>query len=165
MSWEIVIWFSNPFFINIKIKSSQPKIAQTERVPTKDELRKILSVADVRARAAIGLMAFFGLRPEVLGNYRGTDGLKVRDIPELEIGSRVEFVRVPAMVIVRANLSKAGHQYFTFLGEEGCEYLEDYLNYRLKQGEILTENSPIIAPKPLSRRDRPQTWVRSLEKQ
>jgi len=67
-----------------------------------------------------------------LGNYRGTDGLKVRDIPELEIyGSKVEFVRVPAMVIVRANLSKAGHQYFTFLGE-GCEYLEDYLNYRLK---------------------------------
>ncbi len=141
--------------INIKMKSSQPKVAQTERVPTKDELRKILSVADIRAKVAIGLMAFSGLRPEVIGNYRGTDGLKVRDIPDLKIyGSKVEFVRVPAMVIVRPNLNKAGHQYFTFLGEEGCEYLKDYLNYRLRQGEILTENSPIIAPKPLSRRDQ-----------
>jgi len=42
--------------INIKIKFSQPKVARTERVPTKDELRKILSVADVRAKAAIGLI-------------------------------------------------------------------------------------------------------------
>ena len=137
--------------INIKIKSKQPKIAQIERVPTKDELRKIRSVADVRAKAIIGLMAFSGLRPEVLGNYRGTDGLKIRDLPELEIGSRVEFVRVPAMVIVRPNLNKAGHQYFTFLGEEGCEYLETYLNHRIRQGELLTENSPVIAPKPLKR--------------
>ncbi len=142
------------FILNIKVRSSQPKIAQTERVPTRDELRKILSVADIRAKVAIGLIAFSGLRPEVLGNYKGTDGLKVRDIPELEVENKAEFIRVPAMIIVRANLSKAGHQYFTFLGEEGCEYLEDYLNYRLKQGEILTENSPIIAPKPLSRRDR-----------
>ena len=141
--------------LNIKIKSSQPKVAQTERVPTKDELRKILSVADIRAKAAIGLIAFSGLRPEVLGNYRGTDGLKIRDFPELRIyGNRVEFARVPVMVIVRPNLNKAGHQYFTFLGEEGCEYLEDYLNYRLKQGEILTGNSPIITPKPLNQRDR-----------
>jgi len=131
--------------INIKVKSSQPKIAQTERVPTKDELRKILSVADIRAKAAIGLVAFAGLRLEVLGNYRGTDGLKIRDFPDLEIqGDRVKFRRVPAMVIVRANLNKAGHQYFTFLGEEGCEYLEDYLTYRLRQGELFTENTPVI---------------------
>lgn len=37
------------------------------------------------------------------------------------------FNKIPTMVIVRSELSKAGHQYFTFLSEEGYEYLKDYL--------------------------------------
>ncbi|MEM2991491.1 MAG: site-specific integrase, partial [Halobacteria archaeon] len=48
---------------------------------------------------------------------------------------------------VRKELSKAGHQYFTFLGEEGCEYLKDYLESRLKEGEKLTPDSPALTPK------------------
>ncbi len=39
------------------------------------------------------------------------------------------------MVIVRRELSKAGHQYFTFLSEEGCGYLGDYLEMRMR-GEV-----------------------------
>ncbi|MCW4008140.1 MAG: hypothetical protein NWF09_05580 [Candidatus Bathyarchaeota archaeon] len=42
---------------------------------------------------------------------------------------------------------KAGHQYFTFLGEEGCEYLKDYLESRLKEGEKLMPDSPVLTPK------------------
>jgi hypothetical protein len=53
-------------------------------------------------------------------------------------------------------LSKAGHQYFTFLGEEGCEYLKDYLESRLKEGEKLTPDSPILTPKVA-----PKPFVRS----
>jgi hypothetical protein len=44
-------------------------------------------------------------------------------------------------------LSKAGHQYFTFLSEEGCGYLKDYLEERLREGETLTSNSALITPK------------------
>lgn len=33
----------------------------------------------------------------------------------------MDFKLIPTLVIVRRELSKAGHQYFTFLGEEGCE--------------------------------------------
>ncbi len=122
----------------------ETKVSETERVPTNDELRKILMVADPRARVAISLIAFSGVRLEVLGNHLGTDGLRIKDLPDLRIGYKVEFVRVPAMVIVRANLNKVGHQYITFLTEEGCEYLESYLNMRLRRGESLTESSPII---------------------
>ena len=49
--------------------------------------------------------------------------------------------------MVRKELSKAGHQYLTFLGEEGCEYLKDYLELRLRQEETLTKNSAIVTPK------------------
>jgi len=83
-----------------------------------------------------------------LGNYTGTDGLRVRDFPEMRIeDGQVVFDKIPTMVIVRPELSKAGHQYFTFLSEEGCEYLKDYLEERIKGGEKLTPNSPIIRPK------------------
>jgi hypothetical protein len=49
--------------------------------------------------------------------------------------------------MVRKNLSKAGHQYFTFLSEEGCEYLKEYLEERMRTGENLTLDSPLITPK------------------
>ncbi|MGC9074081.1 MAG: site-specific integrase, partial [Caldisericum sp.] len=57
---------------NIKIKGEYetPKIAN-ERVPSKEELARILRKASSRGRVAIALMAFSGLRPESLGNYDG----------------------------------------------------------------------------------------------
>ncbi|MFN4337240.1 MAG: hypothetical protein ACK4FV_06660 [Candidatus Nitrosocaldus sp.] len=53
-----------------------------ERVPSKDELTRILRMATPRARVAIALMAYSGLRPESIGNYDGTDGLRLSDMPE-----------------------------------------------------------------------------------
>ena len=74
------------------------------------------------------LMAHSGLRISSIGNYLGNDGLRVRDFPEMRIDNgQVTFEKMPTMVVVRPELSKAGHQYFTFLSEEGCEYLKDYL--------------------------------------
>jgi len=42
------------------------------------------------------------------------------------------------MVVVRRELSKAKHQYFSSLSEEGCEYLKDYLEERFRGGGKLT---------------------------
>jgi len=53
---------------------------QDEKIPTKDELKSILNVASTRARASISLMAFSGLRPQVIGNAQGTDGLRISDL-------------------------------------------------------------------------------------
>ena len=93
-------------------------------------------------------MAHSGLRISSIGNYLGNDGLRVKDFPEMRIeDGQVIFEKMPTMVVVRPELSKAGHQYFTFLSEEGCEYLKDYLEERMLDGEELTPNSPIITPK------------------
>jgi len=134
--------------IKVGNRSSTPTIAD-ERVPTPKELGAILCYASERARCSISLIAFAGLRPQTLGNMTGTDGLTVRDLPEMRIeGENVVFLKVPTMVVVRPNLSKAKHRYFTFLTSEGCEYLKAYLEKRLASGEKLTPKSPIIAVTP-----------------
>ena len=118
-----------------------------ERPPMPDELKKIFSIADLRTRVACALVAFSGFRLEILGDYLGNDGLEIRDFPEMRIGSgTVEFEQTPTMVIVRKSLSKTGNQFFTFLCEEGCEYLKEYLEWRMRRNEKLSPNSPIITP-------------------
>jgi len=133
----------------IRIQGAQetPSL-KDERVPTKDELRKIFLSGDKKARVASVLVAHSGLRIISLGNYSGNDGLRVKDFPELKIeNDSVEFEKIPTMVVVRAPLSKAGHQYFTFLGDEGCDYLKDYLEWRIREDERIDSDSPIITPK------------------
>ncbi|MEM0358038.1 MAG: site-specific integrase [Candidatus Bathyarchaeia archaeon] len=142
--------------IKIKDADDTPTLRE-ERVPTQQELRKIFMCGDLRARCACVLLAHSGLRIETLGNYEGTDGLRVKDFPEMKIeNGEVIFEKIPTIVVVRRELSKGGHQYFTFLSEEGCGYLKDYLESRLKEVEKLTPNSPILTPKAA-----PKPFIRS----
>ncbi len=120
-----------------------------ERIPSKEELRAILNRARPRARAIIALMAFSGLRPQVLGTGRGTDGLRIRDLTDFDLrGGTVSVSRTPARIDVPRELSKAGHGYFTFLSEEGCDTLKTYLQARLDRGEDLVPESAVIRVTP-----------------
>jgi len=119
-----------------------------ERVPTPEELRRIFLAATPRDRVSCVLMAHAGLRPEVLGSFQGTDGLRVRDLPELQVkGKNIKFRTIPTIILVRPELSKTRRQYFTFLGEEGCEYIRVYLEDRLRSGERFNPDTDIIHPK------------------
>jgi site-specific recombinase XerD len=131
--------------VNIKGASETPTIAN-ERVPSKDELSRILRMATPRGRVSIALIAFSGLRPESLGDYVGADGVRLEDLTEAKITSKgVEFGKVPAILLVRRVLSKARHPYFTFLSSEAITYLQEYLAERTKSGEKLAPQSPILA--------------------
>jgi hypothetical protein len=133
----------------VKIKGARdtPSLAD-ERVPTKEELKRTFLSGDNKTRAACVLVAHSGLRIQVLGDYLGKDGLTIGDMPEIKIENEsVTFQRKPSIIIVRKELSKAGHQFFSFLSEEGCEYVKDYLEERLREGEKLMPKSPIITPK------------------
>jgi len=95
-------------------------------------------------------MAFSGIRPQVMGNYDGADGLKLADLPDLVMesdGKSVRFAHIPAMIVVRATLSKTKNKYFTFLPSEGCEYILGYLRKRISACERLTLDSPVISLK------------------
>ena len=51
---------------------------ENERVPNEQELTEIFNKASQRDAVIISLMAKSGLRPEVLGNDNGTEGLKIK---------------------------------------------------------------------------------------
>ena len=131
--------------VNIKGKSETPTIAN-ERVPSKEELAKILRMGSRRCRVSIALMALSGLRPESLGNFVGTDGIRLGDIREAKVASdRMTFGKMPSILTVRNPLSKARHQYFTFVGNEAVIYIQEYLQERVKQREKLTPESQLLA--------------------
>lgn len=149
--------------LNLNIQNENRNFrAEKEIVPDKDHLASVLRKASLRERSAISLMAFSGLRPEVLGNDEGNNGLKLSDIPDLSLENGVEF-KIPARINVRAELSKTRLPYFTFLGAEGCKYLGDYLNERIRQGEHLDPESAIILPDAeMSRKEEPNKFLSTV---
>ncbi|MGH2638775.1 MAG: hypothetical protein ACRDF4_05760, partial [Rhabdochlamydiaceae bacterium] len=113
-------WNRKQFQRTIKVANANatPSLEE-ERVPTPDELRRVLygDKTPIRTRASIALISFSGCRPEVQGNYLGIDGLKIKDLPEMEITEtgEIKFKKIPTIVIVRDVISKIRKQYFTFL--------------------------------------------------
>lgn len=144
----------NPRMILGKIAIPDTEGVYDDEVPPgREDLRKILGEARKREKVAISLVAFSGGRIEPLGDQTGIDGLEARDFPEMKItNSEVAFEKTPTVVIIRRSLTKRTHResdhlkygYMTFLSEEGCSYLKDYLQWRIKNGEVLNPNSPII---------------------
>ncbi|MEM3489159.1 MAG: site-specific integrase [Nitrososphaerota archaeon] len=133
---------------SVKIKDAfrSPTI-ENERVPSQEELARIIRSASLRGRVSIALMAFSGLRIETIGNYKGTDGLLISDLPELKISDgKIEFEKISTLIKVRSTLSKARHEYITFLPPEGIVYIKEYLESRINNGERITQDSPLVAP-------------------
>lgn len=118
---------------------------EDEQVPTQEELSRIFRASPPRVRVAEALVALADLRLQTIGNHDGSDGLMLKDLPELRIkGKEVAFEKIPTMVVVRAALSKARHKYFTFLPSEGCTFVKEYLEERLRNHEELSDKSPLI---------------------
>ena len=141
----------NGIKVTEKIKVSEyakkpSKVAQ-EQSPSPEQLKRVLNAADQKQKVESSLISFAGSRLESIGDYLGNDGLKLRDLPELVVNysaRTIEFTKVPARIIIRPNLSKAGHQYFTFMPEEGCQYIKEVLEFRMASGEKLTPDSPLV---------------------
>lgn len=148
--------------IKIRNPSSTPSI-ENEQVPSQDELARIFRNSSSRIRAAEALMAFADLRPETLGNHDGTDGLKIRDLPEMVIVDKhVQLAKIPTRIFVRSNLNKTRQKYFTFLSSEGCSYLKEYLEARIRQGEELKPGSPLIEYERMSTKAKPHLPTRKV---
>ena len=120
---------------------------QNERVPNFNEMSKIYNKSELRESVIISLIAKSGLRPGVIGNYNGTEGLRIRDLPDITIcGGKAKSTSASNRIVVRRELSKAGHQYFTFSTQSTTEQILAYLNDRITCGETLTDDSPVVHP-------------------
>ena len=150
--------------LNINIRNENRNMTvEQETIPTNEELDSILQRANLRQRAMIGLIAFSGIRPGAIGNYTGDDGLRIGDIIDLKVNKEgVNFEKLPALMIVRAELSKSNKRYYTFIGPQSAKYLKEYLNQRIQEGERLDAKSPVIRPDPnMSRLVEPKTFTMS----
>ena len=150
--------------LNINIRNENRNMTvEQETIPTNEEMDSILQRANLRQRAIIGLIAFSGIRPGAIGNYTGDDGLRIGDIIDLKVNKEgVNFEKLPALMIVRAELSKSNKRYYTFIGPQSAKYLKEYLNQRIQEGERLDAKSPVIRPDPnMSRLVEPKTFTMS----
>lgn len=129
--------------IKVSNRNHTPTL-EDEQVPTIQQIKDFRSSASLRGRICVGAVAYGGLRPEVLGHQRYEDGLKLGDLPELNL-KRLEFTKIPAQVVVRPELSKAGHTFRTFLPMETCRDILAYLERRRADGENLEPSSPLVA--------------------
>ncbi|MFI5415323.1 MAG: hypothetical protein ACHQ16_06640, partial [Candidatus Lutacidiplasmatales archaeon] len=146
-----------------KLSSVSGETLNNERVPTPDELRTILAALPVRGRVIALAMAHAGLRPGVLGGYRGQSGLTLDSFPELKLSGlgAPRFDLKPGQHSVRINvpatLSKTRRAYVTFGTPEFAEatiaYLKDRIRNDREVPDRLAPESPLIAMSPLGARN------------
>lgn len=144
VSWLAWNELKLPKDLKIPNVSHRPRLRGIQ-VPIQSHLASVLAAADPRSRAALALIAMSGVREQVMGDYLGEEGLRIRHLADAEIkDGRVVFNRTPCRILVPETLSKTDHAWFTFLGPEGCSYLEAYFRKRAERGEILTRDSAVI---------------------
>jgi integrase len=138
-----------PFTRFPRLRILQGVSIRNERVPTPEELGRILAALPIRLRAAALLMAHSGCRPSVLTGRESGDrpGLTLRDLVDLDI-EKLEFRRTPFLIRVPSTLQKTSVEGVTFGTAEEARALIVYFRERRESGERLTPDSPVIAVEP-----------------
>lgn len=122
------------------------KTLKNEKIPEAEDLTTIFTGAMLRQGTVMSLMAKSGLRPQVLGNIDGSDGLTIMDLRDLAfVNGKWCFLNQPPRIIVREALSKANHEYFSFLTELAQTWILAYLNDRTAKGEAITPDTPVVS--------------------
>ncbi|EQD79434.1 integrase/recombinase, partial [mine drainage metagenome] len=116
---------------------------ENEQVPSVGDWRRVLSLTNVRGRAAILLLLSTGVRIGVLANRYSTSGLRFRDLPEFDTAT-LRFTKTPFIVKIPAELSKTKRRYVTFGTGETAQAVEAYAAERRGRGEEITPDSPVI---------------------
>jgi integrase len=107
------------------------EVTNEYRSYTRQEISKLLSIADLRDRCIILLMA--------------SSGIRVGAIPALNIESLKKLDEGLGLLTVYGDSRKS--RYVTLVTPECISTIDEYLQFREKQGEKLNEKSPLIRDK------------------
>jgi len=102
-----------------------------DRVPTLEEIRRVMEYPDRRIKAIVCTMASSGIR---LGAW---DDLKWKHIQPIRKNGKI----IAAKVIV---YSGDVEEYYTFITPESYYELERWMNYRKDSGEAIVEESLLM---------------------
>ena len=119
-----------------------------ERIPTPEELGRVLDRLTLRGKVSALFIAHSGLRPGVLGAYQAERGLTLGDLPDLKLAKEITFTEVPFAIRVPAVMSKTRVYYTTFGSSQLTTTFLSYLEERRQEGEKLGPSSPVIGAKP-----------------
>jgi integrase len=114
-------------------KNIPVNIKYLDKIPTKEELWKIMQAPklDLPTRIAIHLIAYAGVRPDDVSKL--TYDCVKRDL---------ESKTVPCAVYIPQG--KTGNAYVTFIPVETVQLLTQYFEERRREGEVITDSSPVI---------------------
>ena len=103
----------------------------TDRIPTLDEIKQLLSYPDRRLKPAVLVMMSSGIR---LGAW---DFLKWGEITPIEKNGKI----VAAKIIVYRGEPE---EYASFITPEAYNSLKEYIDFRISHHEIINEKSPVL---------------------
>jgi integrase len=104
------------------------KRRQQDRAYTTEEIAKLLQFCDERLKAVVLLMA--------------STGIRIGALPDLQL-RHLQLIKQYRLYKVTVYEGEE-EQYYCFTTPECCKAIDDYLDYRKRSGEILTEKSPLI---------------------
>jgi integrase len=97
-----------------------------DRAYTTEEIQKILEFCDERTRCLVLLMSSAGMR--------------IGAIPGLKVGNLEKIQDVYKIIVYE----RTKEEYYTFCTPECAAAIDNYLEYRKRYGEKITDNSPLI---------------------
>lgn len=112
---------------------------KNEKVPTQEQLERILDHSDTRTKAIIACIAWMGLRFRTMAGIRLED---FRDGFKFEEGNPV--IASWARLDVQGEYSKNKRPYFVFVIPRAATCLADFLVQRVDKGETLRPESLLI---------------------
>jgi len=163
-AYALSVWYGVKSFLDsagapvaynpaLKKADMEPADLASRRVPTADELRRLVDSVSLRNRAIVLFLASSGVRVGVIAKgsegeqEEASDGLRLENLYDIDVATG-KFAVKPVLVSVPPRLSKNGSAYMTAISTEAATVLENYLDQRIRGGEKLSPKSPIFIPDP-----------------
>jgi site-specific recombinase XerC len=114
-----------------RVEVGRMRKVETDRIPTKDVLLRMMNVGTIKARVVVSVLTSSGVR-------RGTlSQLKIKDL-DLDRYPDVGVIRVPS------ELNKARISYVTFISPQAKKLTKEYLDVRRRRGHEIGPESMLI---------------------
>jgi integrase len=127
----------------IKRLLPSPRRFALDRIPTMEEIHKIVEHSDVRGKALTLVLCSSSIREGAIEN------LTVRNLKPVRVGANEPDGTKQTRTLGRLTVYEGdvSDEYITFITPEAYDAVQSYLDWRREHGETITENSPLFRDK------------------
>jgi integrase/recombinase XerD len=127
-----------------------PKVeVSIDRIPTRDEIKKLLLEGDLRLKAAIAILA--------------SSGMRVGELCKLRIGN-MNFEKHPVQITILGKYSKSKASRIVRITDETANLVKEYLGNRIRNAEDYLFPSPTNQSEPVKRNAMAMSIRRLIER-